>query len=116
MINTYSTNKDEEGNIIPERTVLFIRDFDEEGNIQTFQSGNFFTPDTAGVLFIVDNYVINQIDKLLFKDGILSVKENEKILKPIMTPEEKRIVELEKEMAKLKRNLSDPIGPTGPTF
>ena len=101
MISIYSTNKDDEGNIISDRTILFIREFDDEGNIQTFQSGNFFTPDTNGVLLVVDSFIIDQIDKLIYKDGTLSVKQGEEIIEPKKSEKELRREALLKQLAEL---------------
>ena len=101
MINIYSTNKDNEGNIISDRTILFIREFDDKGNIQTFQSGNFFTPDTNGVLLVVDSFIIGQIDKLIYKDGALSVKQGEEIIEPKKSEKELRREALLKQLAEL---------------
>ena len=101
MINIYSTNKDDEGNIISDRTILFIREFDDEGNIQTFQSGNFFTPDTNGVLLVVDSFIISQIDKLIYKDGTLSVKQGMEIIEPKKSQKELQREALLKQLAEL---------------
>ena len=101
MINIYSTNKDNEGNIILDRTILFIREFDEEGNIQTFQSGNFFTPDTNGILLVVDSFIIGQIDKLIYKDGTLSVKQGSEIIEPVKSEKELQREALLKQLAEL---------------
>ena len=101
MINIYSTNKDNEGNIISDRTILFIMEFDDEGNIQTFQSGNFFTPDTNGILLVVDSFIIEQIDKLIYKDGTLSVKQGMEVIEPKKSQKELQREALLKQLAEL---------------
>ena len=101
MISTYSTIKDRDGNIIPERTILFIRQTDDDGNIINFQSGNFFTPETNGVLLVVDSFIIEQIDKLIYKDGVLSVKQGMEIIEPKKSQKELQREALLKQLAEL---------------
>lgn len=107
MINIYSTNKDNEGNIISERTILFIREFDDDGNIINFQSGNFFTPDTNGVLLVIDSFIVEQIDKLIYKDGVLSVKQGLEIIEPKKSQKELQREALLKQLAELDSQPSE---------
>src|SRR5699024_9920383 len=83
MINVYENIRDESHNIIDGRTILFIEDVDAEGNIINFLHGTSVVPYTSGSLFIVDDWIIPQIDKLLFIDGTLQVKDGEQIDEPV---------------------------------
>lgn len=92
MINQYESLYDEIGDVITNRTKLFIKKSDEEGNILEFSGGLAFTVTEPGTLLIVDKYIPGQIDKLLFKDGQLVVKKGMTIDVP-----EKSALEIEKE-------------------
>ncbi|TDM35185.1 hypothetical protein [Macrococcoides canis] len=92
MINQYESLYDESGDVITSRTKLFIKKTDEESNILEFSGGLAFTVTEPGTLLIVDKYIPEQIDKLLFKDGLLIVKDGMTIEVP-----QKSAVEIEKE-------------------
>lgn len=92
MINQYESLYDETGDVITSRTKLFIKKTDEDGNILEFSGGLAFTVTEPGTLLIVDKYILEQIDKLLFKDGLLIVKDGMTIEVP-----QKSAVEIEKE-------------------
>lgn len=117
MVKTYDELLDNNGLIIGDRTRLFIRnkDIEEDGTIKQFFSGSSFIVDEPGTQFIVDHYVINQIEKLQVVDGFLTVKDGVQIQERIMSPEEIRFAEIEKEMTLLKRKKIETTGPTGPT-
>src|SRR5699024_8905137 len=102
MIHIYSSFRDGEGNIIKGRVKLFIRQTDEVGNIELFQSGIMVSPEENGTMFIVDDWLIPQLDKVQFKDGQLSVKDGEELIPPLKTEKELQIEELERQLAALK--------------
>ena len=83
MVNTYKEIRDENGSLIKGRTHLFITSCNDEGDITGSQSGTNIVPEGSGMLFVVDDWLIPQIDKLLFIDGSLQVKEGENIDEPV---------------------------------
>ena len=101
MIHIYSSFRDEEGNSIKGRIKLFIRQTDEVGNIELFQSGIMVSPEENGTMFIVDDWLIPQIDKVQFKDGTLQVKEGEQLDEPVKSEKEKQREELLRQLALL---------------
>ena len=101
MIHIYSSFRDEEGNSIKGRIKLFIRQTDEVGNIELFQSGIMVSPEENGTMFIVDDWIIPQIDKVQFKDGALSVKDGEALVPPAKTEKELQREALLKQLAEL---------------
>lgn len=102
MIHTYSNLTDENGKQDMSRTKLFIKEYDTDGNIMSFQSGLYFTPEEAGILFIIDKWLIDQIDKVKFSDGVLSVKEGEELIPPVKSEKELKREELLKQLAELE--------------
>ena len=102
MIHIYSSFRDEEGNSIKGRIKLFIRQTDEVGNIELFQSGIMVSPEENGTMFIVDDWLIGQLDKVVFKDGTLQVKEGEQLDEPVKSELEREEEELLKRLANLR--------------
>lgn len=104
MVNVYEDFLGDDGNVIPNRTKLFVpaKEVSEDGSFISFQSGILVTPDTSGYFFIVDSWVLHQIEKLKIVGGRLSVKDGEQLQEPIKSPEELRMEELEKELQMLK--------------
>ena len=107
MIHIYSSFRDEEGNSIKGRIKLFIRQTDEVGNIELFQSGIMVSPEENGTMFIVDDWLIPQIDKVQFKDGTLSVKDGEELVPPVKTEKELQREALLKQLAELDSQPSE---------
>ena len=101
MIHIYSSFRDSEGKNINGRVKLFIRQTDEVGNIELFQSGIMVSPEENGTMFIVDDWLIPQIDKVQFKDGTLQVKEGEQLDEPVKSEKEKQREELLRQLALL---------------
>ena len=101
MIHIYSSFRDSEGNSIKGRIKLFIRQTDEVGNIELFQSGIMVSPEENGTMFIVDDWLIPQLDKVIFKDGTLQVKEGEQLDEPVKSEKEKQREELLRKLALL---------------
>ena len=88
MVNIYDNIKDENGIEDPKRVRLFITKVDDSGAISEFLSGNSAVPMTNGTLFIVDDWLIDQLDKVIFKDGTLLVKEGEQLDEPVKSEKE----------------------------
>ena len=101
MINIYESIYDENLNIIPGRTKLFIKESLEDGAIGKHDYGISVTPEQSGTMFIVDDWLISQREKLLFIDGELSVKEGEKLIPPVKTERELQREALLKQLAEL---------------
>lgn len=108
MVNKYNSLRNENGDMVSGRTKLFILSTDEDGSIQDFLSGYAIVPENQGSLFIVDNYVVEQIQKLQFKDGTLSVKDGEELIPPVKSEKEFKIEELQRQMAELQAMPDEP--------
>ena len=102
MINVYDNLRDDDGGAIIGRTKLFISITDDNGTILRSQSGTLLTPEGTGAMFIVDDWLIPQLDKVIFKDGTLKVKEGEELVEPVKTVLEREEEELLKRLADLR--------------
>ena len=91
----------ENGVTVNGRTKLFVREVDEDGTIGNHDYGIAFTPDSTGTLFIVDDWLIDQLDKVVFKDGTLKVKEGEQLDEPVKSEKELKREELLRQLALL---------------
>ena|SRR5699024_9913574 len=101
MLNLYQKLRDDYGEVVKNRTKLFIKKVDEDGNILSFQDGTILIPEGPGTLFIVDDWLIDQLDKVIFKDGTLQVKEGEQLDEPVKSEKEKQREELLRQLALL---------------
>lgn len=102
MINSYDNNIDEYGNLINNRTKLFIRKVNEKNEIEQSFSGTRYVPEGAGTLFIVDDWIIPQLDKILFVNGELKLKDGEEIVPPVKTERQLQIEKLQRQLAELE--------------
>lgn len=104
MINIYEGYRDYNGNSINDRTILFLRnsDIDEDGSIKTYAAGPGVSADVSGRVLIVDDWLIPQLGKVKFLDGVLSVKEGEELIPPVKTEKELQIEAIERQLAALK--------------
>lgn len=112
MVNVYQNLRDEQGRLIEGRTKLFIQHADDEGNILEYVYGIAIVPETTGAMFIVDDFIVYQLDRLQLLDGQLIEKDGMTVQKPIKTADELRIEELEREMMELKAKQSIPAAYT----
>ena len=101
MINVYKNLRTDSGGIIPGITKLFVQDVDTKGNIIGYKSGTLLTPEGSGTMFIVDEWLIDQLDKVIFKDGTLQVKEGEQLDEPVKSEKELQREELLRQLALL---------------
>ena len=101
MVKIYDNIKDEHGIDDPKRVRLFITKVKDDGTINEFLSGNSAVPMTNGTLFIVDDWLIDQLDKVIFKDGTLQVKESEQLDEPVKSEKELQREELLRQLALL---------------
>lgn len=103
--------RDEYGNLISGRTKLFIENskVNEDGTFNEYNSGVAFSPNSPGTLLFVDVWVIGQIDKLLFVDGELEVKDGAKLIPPVKTERQLQIEEIERQLAALKAEMDEEV-------
>ena len=101
MVKIYDNIKDEHGIDDPKRVRLFITKVKDDGTISEFLSGNSAVPMTNGTMFIVDDWLIDQLDKVVFKDGTLHVKEGEHLDEPAKSDKELQREELLRQLALL---------------
>ncbi len=83
MVSIYENIRTKNGTFINGRTHLFINKVRDDGEILESVSGQSIIPEGSGTLFVVDDWLIPQIDKLLFIDGSLKVKDGEQIDEPV---------------------------------
>lgn len=110
MINVYENYRDSNGDAVNNRTILFLRDADiaGDGSINTYAAGPGVSADVSGRIFIVDEWLINQLDKVQFKDGTLSVKEGMELEPPVKSEKQLKLEELRRQMAKLQAMPDEP--------
>ena len=101
MVNIYDDLRDRAGNLISGRTKLFLKNSNLDGEIEEYLSGVACVPEGNGVMFIVDDWLIPQLDKVIFKDGTLQVKEGEQLDEPVKSEKEKQREELLRQLALL---------------
>ena len=103
MINIYNSLRDENDALLPNRTILFIRkdEINEDGEFELYSYGLGVSLDGSGYSFIVDDWLIDQLDKVVFKDGTLQVKDGEQLDEPVKTEKEKQREELLRQLALL---------------
>ena len=103
MINIYNSLRDENDAFVPNRTILFIRkdEIEENGEFELYSYGLGVSLDGSGYSFIVDDWLIPQLDKVIFKDGTLQVKEGEQLDEPVKSEKEKQREELLRQLALL---------------
>ena len=107
MIKTYETIKDENDNTIFNLTKLFIIETDEQGEILRSRDGASIIPVESGAMFIVDDWLIPQLNKVIFKDGRLQVKEGEQLDEPVKSEKEKQREELLRQLALLDADTAE---------
>ena len=108
MIEIYKSIRDENSGIVPGRTKLFIVNTNEFGEIILSEHGTKLTPEGTGTMFIVDDWLIPQLDKVQFIDGVLSVKEGELLDEPVKSEKEKQREELLRQLALLDADTEEP--------
>lgn len=101
LIEFYDNIRDDKHNMINGLTKLFIERTDDEGNIENYLHGTLVTPEGTGTMFIVDDWLIPQLDKVQFIDGVLSVKDGEELIPPVKTEKELQREALLKQLAEL---------------
>ena len=101
MIKIYNDIKDDKQNVIQGLTKLFIEETDDTGTILNYLNGPLIVPERSGTLLIVDEWLIEQLDKVQFIDGVLSVKDGEELIPPVKTERELQREALLKQLAEL---------------
>lgn len=107
MVNVYEDLRDRSGNFIIGRTKLFLKNSNLDGGIEEYLSGVACVPEGNGVMFIVDEWLIGQLDKIQFIDGVLSVKDGEELIPPVKTERELQREALLKQLAELDSQPSE---------
>lgn len=115
MINIYESIQDKDGRNISGRTKLFIQKSDEFGEIVICNYGTLYTPSETGSMFIVDEWLIDQLHKLQFLNGELSVKDGEELIPPVKSDKERMIEKMERQLAALKAEPDEPANTEEPT-
>lgn len=113
MVNIYNSLRDEYDNFINGRTKLFIKSTKDDGTINDYIRGLAFTPEGNGTMFIVDDWLIDQLDKLQFIDGVLSVKNGETLTPPVKTEKELQREALLKQLAELDSQPDEEVNVDG---
>ena len=108
MVKIYQDFRDENGVRINGRTKLFIKETLEDGSIDIYNSGIAFVMEENGTQFIVDDWLIDQLDKVIFKDGTLQVKDGERLDEPVKSEKEKQREELLRQLALLDADTEEP--------
>lgn len=107
MVKVYRSIYDENLNVVQGRTKLFIKEVLEDGSIGNHDYGIAVSTSETGTMFIIDDWVIEQRKKLLFKDGVLSVKDGEELIPPVKTERELQREALLKQLAELDSQPSE---------
>lgn len=107
MVNIYDKLRDEHGELVNGRTKLFIKTVDSDGSISEFNHGIAFVTEENGTQFIVDDWLVEQIDKLQFVGGSLSVKKGESLDPPAKSEKELQREALLKQLAELDSQPSE---------
>lgn len=108
MINLYDSMLNEWGSQVNGRTKLFIIGTESDGSLGNYLHGTACVPESTGTMFIVDEWLIDQLNKIQFKDGALSVKDGEKLVPPVKSEKEKMIEEMERQLAALRAEPDEP--------
>ena len=107
MVKVYQSMYDDNLNYVQGRTKLFIKDVLEDGSIGNHEYGIAVTASETGTMFIIDDWAIDQRDKLIFKDGVLSVRDGEELIPPVKTEKELQREALLKQLAELDSQPSE---------
>ena len=101
MINLYDSMLNEWGSQVSGRTKLFIISADSDGSLGNYLHGTACVPLEPGTMYIVDEWLIEQIDKVQFVNGKLSVKDGEELIPPVKSEKELQREALLKQLAEL---------------
>ena len=107
MVNVYEDLRDRSGNFISGRTKLFLKNSNLDGEIKEYLSGVACVPEGNGTMFIVDDWLIDQLDKINFVDGTLKVKDGEELIPPVKSEKELQREALLKQLAELDSQPSE---------
>lgn len=105
MVNVYDSIRDGNGIIVKGRSKLFVIKTDEDGDLTEYNAGTAVVPEDSGTLFIVDQWIIDQVEKLQLIEGMLSVKDGEALDTPRRSKKE---LERERLMAQIAALDAEP--------
>ncbi|WP_020006225.1 hypothetical protein [Salinicoccus albus] len=101
MVKVYESMRDKNGDTIKGRTKLFVVTTDNAGSLLEHQAGTAMDLEDSGSLFIVDDWLLDQVHKLQLLDGQLVVKDGETLEEPVKSEKEIKREELLKQLAEL---------------
>ena len=113
MVKIYDSIKDEYGNVVTGVTKLFITSTTSDNTVGKFISGIACVPEGNGTMFIVDEWLVPQIDKVQFKDGTLTVKDGEELIPPVKSEKELQREALLKQLAELDSQPDEEVNVDG---
>lgn len=107
MTNIYENLRDDDGNLINGRTKLFVKCTDDDGIIDEYMTGLACVPESCGRMFIVDDWLLEQIDKLLMINHELVVKDGEELVPPVKSDLDLEEEELQRQLADIQRRRAE---------
>ncbi len=105
MVTVYDTLKNSNGDVIPGRTKLFIKSDDKYLSEPIY--GPLCVPEGTGQMFIVDDWLIDQLDKVRLYYGQLAVKEGEELVPPVKSDLDLEEEELQRQLADIQRRRAE---------
>lgn len=97
----YKSLFDDEGNEVTKRQIIFITASDD-GEIESMTTGKPLAVNKSGHVYVVDDVVVENIDKFHIKNGKLELIDGEKIEKPVKSELELEEEELLKRIAEIQ--------------
>ena len=97
----YKSLFDDEGNEVTKRQIIFIT-ASGDGEIESMTTGKPLAVNKSGHVYVVDDVVVENIDKFQIKNGTLELINGEKIEKPVKSELEREEEELLKRLAELR--------------
>ena len=108
LVKTFESIRDSDGNMVNGRNKLFVMSVGDDGRIEEYLVGKYIVPEDHGTLFIVEDFVADQVDKLAVVDGVLDVAEGKYLVYPEKSPIEEQEEELLRQLAELRAQREEP--------
>ena len=100
MILIYKNLYDDDGNEVPGRKILFVA-AEYDGTITSSTSSHSLAVNQTGFVYIVDDTVLNNIDKFEVINGNLQLRKGETLEKVVKSEKELQREALLKQLAEL---------------
>ena len=97
----YKSLFDDAGNEVTSRKLIFVTT-EDDGTITSTTSSQSLAVNRAGFVYVVDEVVLNNIDKFEVINGNLQLRDGEILEEPVKTEKERMIEEMERQLAALK--------------